>query len=58
MQDLGWKNGWRETPEIVEKCEALHHETSDVDMGPPYRGLDHVVTCRICGYQYHYDSSD
>ncbi len=56
--DLGWANGWEEDPEIVRKCKELKHETSNVDIGPPFRGLHHVVTCNICGYIYHYDSSD
>ena len=58
MEDLGWANNWRETPEIVKKCRALKHSRTDKDVGPPHRGLEHVVTCEICGYVYRYDSSD
>jgi len=63
--DLGWANGWPTgpdgddvQPEIVQKCRAAGHKTTDVDCGPPNRGLDHQVRCDTCGYVYHYDSSD
>ena len=56
--NLGWANGWKETPEIVKKCHALGHRPIDIDRGPPFRGLDHEVRCDICGYVYHVDSSD
>lgn len=58
VQQLGWANGWKETPQIVLDCRAAGHRRSDVDVGPRNRGLDHVVRCDICGYVYHYDSSD
>jgi len=58
MEDLGWANGWVETPDIVKKCEELKHVTSDIDYGPPHRGLEHRVVCKICNYIYYYDSSD
>jgi len=56
--DLGWSNEWRTTPAIVERCQRLKHRTSDADIGPPNRGLEHVVHCPICNYVYRYDSSD
>jgi hypothetical protein len=57
LKDLGWANGWgEETPEIVRICRKLHHRPPDVDHSGN-RGLDNQVTCRICGYTYHYDSS-
>ena len=46
------------TPDIIKQCRALSHTLSDVDIGPPHRGLEHVVKCQICGYVYRYDSSD
>ena len=63
VKDLGWANSWgslddEDVPEIVKKCRELGHRTSDVDIGPPMRGMNHVVTCQVCGYLYHYDSSD
>lgn len=65
LKDLGWANGYVTVvdgkavywPE-VEACEALGHKPTDVDKGPPNRGLDHVITCEACGIVYHVDSSD
>lgn len=56
--NLGWANSWRETPAIVQQCREAKHRTSDVDVGPPFRGIEHVVRCDICGYVFRYDSSD
>jgi hypothetical protein len=56
--NLGWANGWKETPQIVEECRKKKHYPSDVDHGPPNRGIEHVVVCKECGYIYRYDSSD
>jgi len=56
--DLDWANGWNEEPEIVKKCKEAGHIATNVDVGPPMRGIEHVVTCHICGYVYRYDSSD
>jgi hypothetical protein len=69
LKQLGWANNWytwggKLLPEHAEKqamldaCRAAKHQPTDIDMGPPHRGSDHVVTCKICGYVYHYDSSD
>ncbi len=55
---LGWANDWKEDPEVVVNCHRLKHKPTDVDVGPPNRGIEHVVTCRECGYYYKYDSSD
>lgn len=62
-QDLGWANGWCKNgeyyePEIVKKCRQENHERSDIDIGRPHRGTNHVIRCRICNYVYHVDSSD
>lgn len=59
FKDLGWVNGWSETPEIVKKCRELNHDTTDTDEGRiKYRGYDTVTRCATCGYKYHCDSSD
>ncbi|NTU64903.1 MAG: hypothetical protein HGB05_16255 [Chloroflexi bacterium] len=69
MKQLGWANNWytwggKVLPEhtdkvaLLEACKAAGHRPADIDKGPPNRGLDHVVTCDICEYTYHYDSSD
>jgi len=59
MKDLGWLNSWyKNPPEEYKRCEELKHKRSDVDVGPPNRGMDHVVTCDICNIRWHYDSSD
>ena len=51
LKDLGWGNGWSETPEIIKNCL---HATSDTTLRP---GV-HRVVCRECGYTYLYDSGD
>jgi len=56
--DLGWANGWDGIPLIVDRCISLKHGRSDIDVGPPNRGTEHVVECEICNYIYRYDSSD
>lgn len=63
--DLGWANSWsdHEYPSIVRECNNKKHYNdkanySDIDVGPKYRGLEHIVTCHICKYIYRYDSSD
>ena len=58
MTNLGWANGWTETPEAVKVCNALYHRKNDIDVGEHFRGLEHVVTCPICQIEYRYDSSD
>ena len=54
--DLGWANGWKETPAIVKKCREQKHEVVNFDRSGN-RGLDHEVRCHTCKYVYHYDSS-
>lgn len=67
MKNLGWMNSWfkqTEPPEyaeynaILQNCRELKHKVSDIDVGPPNRGMEHVVKCEICEYVYRYDSSD
>jgi len=62
MKDLGYANGWRETPEIVEKCGATHDRG---DQGEKHRFYSKNVGrclneygCLTCGYKYLVDSSD
>jgi hypothetical protein len=57
-KDLGWENGWREYPPEYKKCVELKHRQNDVDIGPPNRGIHHIVTCDTCKIKWHYDSSD
>jgi hypothetical protein len=63
-EDYGWANGWRQTPQAIVKCNQKGHPSlrdgsyTNVDIGPPLRGLHHVVRCNICKIIYHYDSSD
>lgn len=57
-KDLGWANEWTKNPEIVTECQKKNHVVSDVDVGPPHRGIEHVVKCAECKYTYRYDSSD
>lgn len=56
FQDLGWANGWKETPQIVKKCREEKHKVVNLDRSGN-RGLHHEVKCTICKYIYHYDSS-
>jgi hypothetical protein len=59
LQDLGWINNWKETPEIVIKCKEAKHKTINEDQGStPGRGYNTVTICETCGYIYHCDSSD
>lgn len=62
LKDLGWANKGGETYRIIqehlERCRTLGHQQTDIDVGPPMRGIEHVVTCRECGFVYRYDSSD
>lgn len=60
MKDYGWLNDGPNTEreEAQKKCNALGHKRTDKDVGPPHRGIEHVVTCPICDFVYRYDSSD
>ena len=59
-KDLGWMNSWPDIkgPTEYQACCAANHEQGDVDVGPPNRGMEHVVTCDICKIVCRYDSSD
>jgi len=54
---LGWANGWNDDPQIVKDCKAKKHPFRERNLDPSMHGLDHLVWCDICGYEYHYDSS-
>lgn len=54
MKDLSYANGWKETPEIVKKCEKLGHKKEFKTIG---RCLTEYY-CHICDYKYKIDSGD
>ncbi len=57
--DLGWANGWGDRkPQLVVNCTLAGHKTEHYDRDARGRGHDNVVRCVLCGYEYHYDSSD
>ena len=59
LRDLGWANGWHETPVEVVKCRELGHERTSTDEGHiKNHGYDTVTRCPTCGYKFHTDSSD
>lgn len=60
MQQLGWANGWNETPAIVKKCRELQHwKTPDFhEIHDSPRGDKNIVRCDVCNYIYYYDSTD
>jgi hypothetical protein len=57
--DLGWANGWGgRKPQLVVNCTLAGHKTEQFNRDASGRGHDNVVRCVLCGYEYHYDSSD
>jgi hypothetical protein len=59
MKDLGYANGWTETPEEVKKCRDGHNK------GEEHAGYSKTIgrclteyRCSTCGYSYKVDSSD
>lgn len=54
MKDLGFANGWKNTPEIVKVCKELGHIQYEYNAG---RCL-HEYGCGACKYKYFVDSSD
>ena len=54
MENLGYINGWVETPEQIKKCRRLEHNLVEKNIG---RCLNEY-TCPICKYSYKVDSSD
>ena len=51
LQDLGYANGWKDTPKIVKKCQHVVESKSEGRCLTRY-------TCKACGYTYLVDSSD
>ncbi len=54
VQDLGYANGWKDTPDIVKKCHEMGHIQNGRNVG---RCL-HEYGCGACKYKYLVDSSD
>lgn len=54
MKDLGFANGWRDIPIIVQGCRELKHEIESENIGKCL----HRYSCYICKYKYKVDSSD
>ena len=59
--DLGFANGWLETPAIVARCHGIPgHPVHFPDGGDPGRPIYNCVRshwCDECGYIYDVDSS-
>jgi hypothetical protein len=56
MKNLGYANGWTETPEEVVKCNELGHRDQRWA-----RNVGRCLTeygCNECGYTYKIDSGD
>lgn len=52
--NLGYVNGWKETPKIVSVCRGKVHPRE-------YEGAGRCVErvrCAVCGYEYFIDSGD
>ena len=54
LKNLGYSNGWQDTPDIVKLCRSKNHLTTGKEIG---RCLTEY-SCKICGYKYKVDSSD
>jgi len=54
IKDLGYANGWRETPRIVTECEKLGHTTTGRES---HMNCVTITICKICKYEYKIDSS-
>ena len=60
LEDLGWDNYGGETSRrianIVKVCDEFKHKRIETNEG--VYGTQHSVSCPICAFIYHYDSSD
>jgi hypothetical protein len=56
-KNLGWQNGWQETPLIVQACREAGHTPVEVNCDQSMHGYEHHVSCPICKYFYRVDSS-
>ena len=54
MENLGYRNGWPKTPDIVVNCREENHKIEVESLG---RCLT-KTTCKECGYFYKTDSGD
>ncbi len=54
-KNLGFVNGWKETPQIVSDCEAAGHKRRGTHDGT--RCLSETF-CDICNYKFSMDSGD
>ncbi len=52
-KDLGYANGWSETPEIIKECEKQHHKQYSHNVGNCLTEYG----CGACKYSYMVDSS-
>jgi hypothetical protein len=51
--DLGFSNGWRKAPDIVQECRKAGHLPKSENAGKCLT----KITCDRCGYFYTDDSS-
>lgn len=58
LLDLGYANGWRGVPAIVEECQArLSHAAYRSEELLNSSGTLHRRTCTLCRYTFLVDSS-
>lgn len=59
MNDLGYANGWAETPDIIKVCREKRLSGEEHDVWSNNRGRClNEYGCDTCGYKYTVDSSD
>jgi hypothetical protein len=52
--DLGYVNDWNETPALFMDCQIAEHRLLGQNVGKCLT----KISCSICNYFYHLDSSD
>ena len=52
--DLGYANGWKDTPKILRTCNKRKHFMYIKTVGKCLNEYG----CELCGYKYLVDSSD